>query len=188
MTGRDKRDDRAVLPCVDGQHVRPHRVNAGPGHAHRRCNPGEVDLFFSRAIGIGADNNAIPIIGGGRLSGRIAENTSIGIINMQTQEARGLAANNFTDCYIRAVVTRGVGDLGSDPKKSRKPSLFIIADYFMAGVWLPHLKPVRMTLGSMAVAYGYIVVVHYLLPFLLWFTFSFREIEKVLRGELSQRS
>ena len=39
-----------------------------------------------------------------------------------------VAANGFTDCYIRAVATRGVGDLGIDPKKSRKPSLFIIAD------------------------------------------------------------
>jgi len=37
-------------------------------------------------------------------------------------------ANGFTDCYIRAVVTRGVGDLGIDPKKSHKPSVFIIAD------------------------------------------------------------
>src|SRR2546426_12123907 len=26
-------------------------------------------------------------------------------------------ANNFTDCYIRAVVTRGAGDLGIDPRK-----------------------------------------------------------------------
>ena len=39
-----------------------------------------------------------------------------------------VAANEFTNCYIRAVVTRGVGDLGIDPKKSRKPSVFIIAD------------------------------------------------------------
>jgi branched-chain amino acid aminotransferase len=37
-------------------------------------------------------------------------------------------ANNFTDCYIRAVVTRGPGDLGIDPRKSTKPSVFIIAD------------------------------------------------------------
>jgi len=37
-------------------------------------------------------------------------------------------ANNFTDCYIRAVVTRGAGDLGIDPKRSVKPSVFIIAD------------------------------------------------------------
>ena len=39
-----------------------------------------------------------------------------------------VAANNFVDCYIRVVVTRGPGDLGIDPKKSIKPSLFIIAD------------------------------------------------------------
>src|SRR3954466_2146103 len=37
-------------------------------------------------------------------------------------------ANNFTDCYIRLVVTRGVGDLGLDPKKCSKPTVFIISD------------------------------------------------------------
>lgn len=37
-------------------------------------------------------------------------------------------ANNFTDCYIRAVVTRGVGFLGIDPNKCKNPSVFIIAD------------------------------------------------------------
>ncbi len=37
-------------------------------------------------------------------------------------------ANNFTDCYIRVVVTRGVGDLGIDPRKSKSPSVFIISD------------------------------------------------------------
>ena len=37
-------------------------------------------------------------------------------------------ATGFKDCYLRAVVTRGVGDLGIDPRKSAKPSVFIIAD------------------------------------------------------------
>jgi branched-chain amino acid aminotransferase len=37
-------------------------------------------------------------------------------------------ANNFTDCYIRAVVTRGIGNLGIDPKKCGKSSVFIITD------------------------------------------------------------
>jgi len=37
-------------------------------------------------------------------------------------------ANNFKDCYIRAVVTRGAGDLGIDPRKSARPTTFIIAD------------------------------------------------------------
>ncbi|CAN5373818.1 branched-chain-amino-acid transaminase [soil metagenome] len=37
-------------------------------------------------------------------------------------------ANNFDDCYVRVVVTRGVGDLGINPKNSKLPSVFIIAD------------------------------------------------------------
>lgn len=37
-------------------------------------------------------------------------------------------ANGFTDCYIRAVVTRGVGNLGLSPAKCPGPSVFIIAD------------------------------------------------------------
>ena len=39
-----------------------------------------------------------------------------------------IKANNLTDCYIRLVVTRGVGDLGLDPKKCSKPTVFIISD------------------------------------------------------------
>ena len=39
-----------------------------------------------------------------------------------------IRANGFTDCYIRAVVTRGAGDLGVDPRKSVRPTVFIIAD------------------------------------------------------------
>jgi len=37
-------------------------------------------------------------------------------------------ANGFTDCYIRAVVTRGAGNLGIDPKKCAAPCVFVIAD------------------------------------------------------------
>ena len=37
-------------------------------------------------------------------------------------------ANGFKECYVRVVATRGVGDLGIDPRKSPRPSLFIIAD------------------------------------------------------------
>jgi branched-chain amino acid aminotransferase len=37
-------------------------------------------------------------------------------------------ANGFSDCYIRLVVTRGVGYLGVSPKKCAKPSVFCIAD------------------------------------------------------------
>lgn len=39
-----------------------------------------------------------------------------------------LKRNNLKDAYIRAVVTRGEGDLGLDPKKCPEPFVFIIAD------------------------------------------------------------
>ena len=37
-------------------------------------------------------------------------------------------ANNFTDAYVRVVVTRGAGYLGLSPSKCPKASVFIIAD------------------------------------------------------------
>ncbi len=37
-------------------------------------------------------------------------------------------ANKLSDGYIRLVVTRGRGDLGLDPRKCPKPTVFIIAD------------------------------------------------------------
>ncbi|MBN2453168.1 MAG: branched-chain-amino-acid transaminase [Candidatus Omnitrophica bacterium] len=39
-----------------------------------------------------------------------------------------LRANNLKDAYIRLVVTRGPGDLGLDPRKCKKPTIFIITD------------------------------------------------------------
>ncbi len=46
-------------------------------------SPGEVEMFFSRRIGISEDNNIIPIFGGLRLSGKAA-GLNIGMLNMQT--------------------------------------------------------------------------------------------------------
>ena len=39
-----------------------------------------------------------------------------------------LNANKLDDAYIRVVVTRGVGDLGLDPRRCEKTTIFIIAD------------------------------------------------------------
>lgn len=39
-----------------------------------------------------------------------------------------LRANKLKDAYIRLVVTRGTGDLGLDPRKCPKSTVFIIAD------------------------------------------------------------
>lgn len=61
-------------------------------------NPGEVDLFFSRRIGISALGTPIPILGGGRVSGK-AGRFNVGLLNMQTERDDGPAgrvpSNNF---------------------------------------------------------------------------------------------
>lgn len=38
-----------------------------------------------------------------------------------------LRKNNLRDAYIRPIVSRGVGDLGLDPRKCAKPNIFIIS-------------------------------------------------------------
>jgi hypothetical protein len=60
-------------------------------------SPGEVDLFFSRRIGIGDEGNIVPIIGGARLSGKL-NRTNIGFLSMWTEDVKeeGIEENNFT--------------------------------------------------------------------------------------------
>jgi hypothetical protein len=64
--------------------------------------PGEVDLFYSRQIGIAANGDPVPIRGGARLTGQ-ARGVNVGLLNMQTRPVgcgpeapECLASNNFT--------------------------------------------------------------------------------------------
>ncbi len=62
-----------------------------------------------------------------------------------------LKVNALKDAYIRLVVTRGIGDLGLDPRKCLKATLFIIADkitlypkeYYEKGLVLATVPTVR---------------------------------------------
>ena len=58
---------------------------------------GEVDLFFSRRIGIGDDGQLVPIIGGSRISGKVGQ-TNIGLLSMFTDEVESsdLVKNNYS--------------------------------------------------------------------------------------------
>ncbi len=64
-------------------------------------NPGEVDLFFSRRIGITPDGEPVPILAGARASGKIG-NWNVGLLNMQTEDMdptptrAGIPGNNFS--------------------------------------------------------------------------------------------
>lgn len=55
-----------------------------------------LDLFYSRRIGIGEAGQPVPIIGGGRLTGRAA-GLSVGLVNLQTEavEEGTIPANNY---------------------------------------------------------------------------------------------
>ena len=64
---------------------------------------GAVDVFFSRRIGLGEYGEQIPIHGGGRLSGKVGNNTNIGFLNMQTGAvgSTGTPQQNFTVGRVR---------------------------------------------------------------------------------------
>ena len=62
-------------------------------------SPGEVDLFFSRRIGIGEDGQVVPITGGARLSGKMNK-TYVGLLSMFTEDVENsnvsIERNNFS--------------------------------------------------------------------------------------------
>ena len=59
-------------------------------------SPGEIDLFFSRKIGISSNGSIVPIKGGGRLSGKVG-NTNVGLLSMITDASDQLNSkrNNY---------------------------------------------------------------------------------------------
>ena len=94
-------------------------------------NPGEVDLFFSRRIGIGDNGEAIPIMGGGRVSGK-AGKFNVGVLNMQTSDYEEVVpTTNFSvlrlsrdlpnRSSIGAIFTNRIamGDLAGDDEYGR---------------------------------------------------------------------
>ncbi|MEE9440146.1 MAG: DUF5916 domain-containing protein [Saprospiraceae bacterium] len=64
-------------------------------------SPGEVDLFFSRKIGIGSGGTLVPITGGARVSGKI-NNTNVGLLTMFTEDVEDqlIPQNNFSVARI----------------------------------------------------------------------------------------
>ena len=56
-------------------------------------DPQEVELFFSRGIGI-TDGEQVPIDGGLRLSGKVGATTNVGLLYMSSERVAGLASQN----------------------------------------------------------------------------------------------
>jgi hypothetical protein len=61
--------------------------------------PGEIDLFFSRRIGINDSGTLIPIRGGARMSGKV-NSVNVGFLNMQTDDVGRTPSNNFTTARV----------------------------------------------------------------------------------------
>ena len=76
-------------------------------------SPGEVDLFFSRRIGIGDEGQVVPIKGGGRISGKIGQ-TNVGILNMVTDEIsdQSIYENNFSVARVNHDFNNSRSSLG----------------------------------------------------------------------------
>lgn len=55
---------------------------------------GRTSLFFSRRIGLDDQGNPVPILGGGRITGR-AGAWDIGLLNIQTTDSPNLTSENF---------------------------------------------------------------------------------------------
>lgn len=72
---------------------------------------------------------------------------------MRSAMEQTVQANAFTDCYIRLVVTRGIGNLGLSPAKCPKPSVIIIADTI-------ELYPKEMYQKGMAVVTATVTRMH----------------------------
>lgn len=76
---------------------------------------------------------------------------------MEAAVVRTVAASGLRDSYIRLVVTRGVGDLGLDPRKCESPTVFIIAstiqlypeELYETGLRLITCKTVRTPASSL---------------------------------------
>jgi hypothetical protein len=57
-------------------------------------NPREVEVFFSRRIGISENGDVLPVEGGARLSGKIGDSTNVGLLYMATEAVEGIAPGN----------------------------------------------------------------------------------------------
>ena len=79
-------------------------------------SPGEVDLFFSRRIGIGEGGSIVPILGGSRVSGKIGQ-TNVGLLSMFTDEVENegtidIIKNNYSVARVNHDFAKSRSSLG----------------------------------------------------------------------------
>ena len=83
----------------------------GSFRAGRTNQTQDMRLFFTRRIGLSDDGQALPILGGTRLSGRQGA-YSIGMLNIHERADQGVPATNFTALRLRRDVLAN-SDIGA---------------------------------------------------------------------------
>jgi hypothetical protein len=71
-----------------------------------RFGTSDLQPFFSRRIGLDEQGRAIPILAGARLTGNVAPDTRIGVLNMQTEGRGEQAAQNFAALAVHHQVLK----------------------------------------------------------------------------------
>lgn len=101
-------------------------------------SPGEVDLFFSRRIGLSDNGSIIPIIGGSRISGKIGQ-TNIGLLNMYTDDiiSSNIDKTSFTVARINHDFSKSRSSFGGIiiNKQNIKSSSKYNKVYALDGKW-----------------------------------------------------
>jgi uncharacterized protein DUF5916 len=75
--------------------------------------PQSVELFFSRRIGIGANSREVPLLGGGRLTGKVG-GVTVGLLDIQSERAEQLGQTDVAPSNF--AVARALREL---PNRSR---------------------------------------------------------------------
>ncbi len=70
------------------------------GKAPESLDPEDVVVFYSRRIGLSANRNPVPILGGARLTGRVGA-YQVGLLNLETGEGDGQSLENDSTFRIK---------------------------------------------------------------------------------------
>ena len=77
----------------------------------------ELKPFFSRRIGLSARGEPLPILGGGKLTGK-TEGWTVGLLNVQTGESHGVPGGTSACCGSRRICSPGRTSASSRPTGS----------------------------------------------------------------------
>ena len=125
--------------------------------------PQAVDLFFSRRIGIDSLGRPVPIIGGGRLSGRVGGMT-LGVLEIVTDDVRGIqpAQSYSVGRLTRELSARsrvgliGVHRVAVDSTESRNGTYGVDARVGLGEAWtFDAWSAATVTPGIVGDAYGF---------------------------------